>query len=148
MFTAKDKQSIKIDEEFDRDFAYEYVDTHPNKELVFCFRGDGGVLIEADLLFNLPANEQYSKVPESEKKAGVAARLFMSAQTTEGEAKGQKRFLWYAASRANRAAFNESVKRIDAWEFGTIIPCHGETIVGSGKEVFRKLFDWHLTGKK
>lgn len=147
VFRAADKLSTKIDDEFDRDFAYEYVDAHPNKELVFCYRPDR-VLIEADLLFNLPADEQYSRCSAEEKKAGLAARLFMSAQSTEGDAKGMKRFLWYVMSSSNRAGFNESVARIDAWDFNTLVPCHGETIVGTAKEMWAKIFEWHLTEKK
>lgn len=134
-------------EDFDRDFALEYVSVHPNKELVFFYKPDR-VLIQADLMFNLPAHEQYSRVPQAEKpKLGFLAKFFSSLQSTEGDAKGMKRFLWYAISRGDRKGFNESVERIRAWDFDTIVPCHGETIVGGGKEVFDKVFEWHLTGK-
>ncbi|EGO53632.1 hypothetical protein NEUTE1DRAFT_93121 [Neurospora tetrasperma FGSC 2508] len=146
VFTKEHKQNIKIDEAFDADFEYEYVDAHPNKELVFYYKPDK-VLIEADLMFNLPAIEQYSKVPEAEKPHGsLLGRVFQAMNSTEGEAKGIKRFLWYAISRGDRAGFNESVRRIDGWDFETIVPCHGETIVGNGKEVFEKVFEWHLEG--
>lgn len=147
VFEAKDKLTTKIDPEFDADFDYEYVDAHANKELVFLYKPEK-ILIQADLMFNLPANEQYSKVPESEKKVGVLAKLFMGAQTTEGDAKGAKRMIWYLMSSKDRKGFNESMKRIDAWDFTTIIPCHGDTMEGNGKELFRKVFDWHLNGKK
>lgn len=147
VFTAADKLSITVDEAFDRDFAYEYVDAHANKELVFLFRPDR-VLIEADLMFNLPADEQYSRCPPAEKKAGFPAKLFVSINSTAGDAKGMKRFLWYVLSARDRAGFNASVQRIDAWDFDTLVPCHGETVVGGAKELFRKVFEWHLTGKK
>ncbi|CAN8100423.1 unnamed protein product [Discula destructiva] len=147
VFRAENKLSQTIDEEFDRDFAYEYVDAHANKELVFFYKPER-VLIEADLLFNLPAVEQYSRVPEAEKKVSLPAKLFISINSTEGEAKGMKRFLWYAMSARDRPGFNESVGRIDKWDFVTLVPCHGETIVGNAKEVWTKVFEWHLTGKK
>lgn len=147
VFRAKDKLATKIDDEFDRDFAYEYVDAHANKELVFFFRPDR-VLIEADLMFNLPAVEQYSKVPEAERKVGFPAKLFVSMNSPTGDATATKRFLWYAMSARDRPGFNESVRRIDAWEFETLVPCHGETIVGTAKQVWAKVFEWHLTGKK
>ncbi|KAK3355358.1 hypothetical protein B0H65DRAFT_45169 [Neurospora tetraspora] len=148
VFTKENKQTIKIDEDFDKDFDYEYVHSHPNKELVFFYKPDK-VLIEADLMFNLPAIEQYSKVPEAEKPHGsLLGRIFQGMNNTEGEAKGIKRFLWYAISRGDRAGFNESVRRIHEWGFETIVPCHGETIVGNGKEVFEKVFEWHLVGHK
>jgi len=54
IFTAQNKEKVRVDEEFDRDFDYEFVDGHGNKELVFCYKPDR-TLIEGDLLFNLPA---------------------------------------------------------------------------------------------
>lgn len=145
VFTKANKREVKVSPEFDADFEYEFVDAHPNKELVFVYKPDG-VLIQADLMFNLPAEEQYSRVPEAEKpkNAGWLARVFMAAQSTEGDAKWMKRFLWYAISRGNREGFNESVQRIAGWDFDTIVPCHGETIVGGGKKVFEKVFEAHL----
>ena len=148
VFTKENSKQLKIGEDFDADFEVEYVYPHPNKELVFFYRPDK-VLIQADLMFNLPAIEQYSRVPADQKpKAGLLVKLFNSLQTTEGEALSSKRFLWHAASRSDRPAFNESAKRIASWDFDTIVPCHGETIVGTGKDVFRKVFSWHLEGKK
>lgn len=148
VFTKENKSSITVDEDFDRDFDYEYVHSHPNKELVFFYKPDK-VMIQADLMFNLPAIEQYSKVPEAEKPHGsLLGRLFQGMNNTEGEAKGIKRFLWYGISRGDRTGFNESVRKINGWGFETIVPCHGETIVGNGKEVFEKVFEWHLVGHK
>lgn len=137
----------QIGADFAADFDAEYVAAHPNRELVFCYRPDR-VLIQADLFFNLPAVEQYARVPADQRpKMGVLARFFESFQTTQGEALGMKRFLWHAISRGDRAGFNASVRRIGGWEFDTVVPCHGETIVGEGKAVFRKVFAWHLEGK-
>jgi len=145
----KPKLTTSISPEFDTDFQYEYVDAHPNKELVFFFKPDR-VLIEADLMFNLPAKEQYSRVPNGQLKppGGVLGRIFESLSSTEGEAKGIKRFLWHGLSRGDRMGFNQSVRRIQAWDFTTIVPCHGDTVVGNGKEVFNKVFAWHLEGKE
>ena len=36
VFTQKNKASMKVDAQFDREFDYEYVSSHANKELVFC----------------------------------------------------------------------------------------------------------------
>lgn len=145
VFTKAGKRDVRVGPDFDADFAYEYVDAHPNGELVFCFRRDGGVLIQADYLFNLPAREQYSRVPEAQRpRPGVLARLFLGLNSIEGEAKGIKRLLWYAFSRADRPSWNDSAKRIHAWTFQTIVPCHGDVIEGNGKEVFEKVFEWHL----
>ncbi|KAJ0385744.1 hypothetical protein COL922a_005732 [Colletotrichum nupharicola] len=143
------KRETAITPEFDADFAFEYVDAHANKELVFFFRPER-ILIQADLMFNLPPREQYSKAPEGERdtSAGVPNKLFGGLQTTEGDVKWVKRFQWYVMSGRDRPSFNESIQTIDKWDFDTIIPCHGDTIQGDGKERFRKVFEWHLAGQK
>lgn len=143
------KRDVRVDPVFDADFEYEFVDAHPNKELVFFFRPDR-VLVQADLVFNMPAREQYSRVPEEARKLGLVERIFFSMQTTEGDdLKWPRRAQWHLFSRADRPSYNESIRRIASWDFETLIPCHGETIVGDGKERFVKLFEWHLEdGKK
>lgn len=146
--TRENCKGLKFGDDFDRDFEMEYVHVHPNKELVFLYKPDR-VLIEADLMFNLPAVEQYSRVPEAEKpKLGVLGRLFEGLQTTEGEAKWMKRVLWHLVRRRDSGGFDESVRRIAGWDFETVVPCHGETMVGDGKAVFEKVFEWHLKGKE
>ncbi|KFY08967.1 hypothetical protein V492_05744, partial [Pseudogymnoascus sp. VKM F-4246] len=144
VFTEKLKGKTRISEEFDRDFEYEYVPEHMNKELVFCYKPDK-TLIVADYLFNLPATEQYSKTGEPADK-GILTRLFGTLTGTTGRALGQKRYLWYGASAANRKGFGESAGRIAGWDFERIVPCHGDVVEGDGKEVFRKVFGWHLEG--
>lgn len=146
VFTKENKREMHISEEFDADFLYEYVDAHANLELVFFYKPDR-VVIEADLLFNLPATEQYSKVPDAEKPAdGFLGKLFSGIQDTQGDAKWIKRFNWYLVK--DRESFNESMQRIEAWDFVTMIPCHGDVLEGDAKETFRKVFQWHLIGHK
>ncbi|KAI1261672.1 hypothetical protein F5Y18DRAFT_430984 [Xylariaceae sp. FL1019] len=150
VYDEKNSHSNAISDEFAADFEVELVDAHPNKEIVLFYKPEK-VLIEADLMFNLPPVEQYAKVPEAEKKGGgILQKIFYSLNSTAGPAKGHKRLLWYAISNGgkNRPGFNESVKRIYGWDWVTLIPCHGETIENTGKETFAKIFDWHLTGKK
>ncbi|KAI1212771.1 uncharacterized protein F4807DRAFT_414381 [Annulohypoxylon truncatum] len=149
-WTAANRSSNAVSDEFAADFEVEYVDAHPNKEVVLLYKPDR-VLIEADLVFNLPAIEQYSRVPEAQKGGhALLNRMFESVSNTSGEAKGVKRFLWYAISNGakDRPGFNRSIQRIGSWDFDTLIPCHGETIVGGAKEVFNKVFEWHLQGHK
>jgi hypothetical protein len=145
VFTKTNKRAVNISPEFDADFVYEYVDGHANKEIVFLYKPEG-VLIEADLLFNLPAVEQYSKVPDEQKSTGFVQKIFGAMQTTAGDAIWNKRFQWYVVSK-DKPSFNESIKVIDQWEFTTIIPCHGDVMEGDGKTIFRKIFEWHLNGK-
>lgn len=146
VFKKASKRDTKIDPEFDADFDYEYVDGHANLELVFFYKPDR-VLIEADLMFNLPAREQYSKVPEDQKKDGFLSKMFAGAQTPEGDPKWMRRLNWYVVAK-DRESMNDSLRVINQWDFNTIIPCHGDVMEGDGKEMFRKVFSWHLEGKK
>jgi hypothetical protein len=146
VFTKQNKGSIKIGDDFDRDFEYEYLQSHPNKELVFFYKPDK-TLIEADYLFNCPPIEQYSKSEENASD-GFFTRLFQSLQSTEGKAMAQKRFQWYGMSAKDRKAFDASTRRIHQWDFQRIIPCHGDVIENNAKGIFEKVFEWHLQDKK
>jgi hypothetical protein len=84
VFTAKSKASITISEEFDRDFEYEYVDVHQNKEIVFFYKPEK-TLIEADYVFDLPATEQYSWTRGPANK-GFLTNLFVGINSTAGTA--------------------------------------------------------------
>ena len=146
VWTQKNKLDMKVDPEFDREFNVEYVGSHANKELVFCHKPDR-TLIEADMMFNLPAKEQYSRTGE-DPSGGWLTRLFIGMQNTTGAALWQKRFLWYAASLGDRQGFAQSVKRINSWDFDRIIPCHGDVIETGGKGIFQKVMEWHLNAAK
>ena len=142
LFKKVEKGNLKVDEAFDKEFDMEFVDAHANNELVFNHKPTK-TLIEADLLFNLPATEQMSRTGES-ATTGLLTRLFCAINTTKGSAIWQKRFLWYAISAADRKGFTESVAKIAKWDFDSIIPCHGDVIESGGKGVFEKVFGWHL----
>lgn len=144
VFTAN--KQVTVDPEFDSEFDYEYVSAHPNKELVFNHKPTG-TLIQADVIFNYPANEQFSKTGVS-PVSGILTKLFGSLTNTYG--KGQQRFIWHGTSNANkdRAGFNRSVARINEWNFDRMIPCHGDTIETGAKGVFQKIMAWNLEAAK
>ena len=146
VWTAKNKYDMRVDDVFDKEFDVEFVHTHGNKELVFCHR-PSRTLIEADLMFNLPAGEQYSRTSDG-AGGGLLVRMFTSLMSIQGSAVWQKRFLWYAASARGREEFNLSVRRINKWDWDAIVPCHGDVIETGGKGIFRKVFEWHLEGQE
>ncbi|KAF1989818.1 hypothetical protein K402DRAFT_410899 [Aulographum hederae CBS 113979] len=120
VFTAKDKETTKVDADFDSDFDYEFVDGHMNKELVFNYKPEG-ILIEADLIFNLPAVTKFPTLmlpPDSLRSVSSGSTI----RCTQGAAMGQRRFIW-------------------------IIPCHGDVMETSGKGIFQKIMEWHLEKK-
>ncbi len=50
VWTQKNKASMKVDPDFDREFDYEYVGSHANKELVLVHKPDR-TLIEAEYVY-------------------------------------------------------------------------------------------------
>jgi len=142
VFTPQNCKDMNIDPDFDADFEYEYVHGHASRELVFNYKPEK-TLIEADLMFNLPATEQYSRAGKDGTSA-ILTKIFTSINTTTGSAIWQRRFIWYAASSKDRPAFNRSMARIEKWDFDRIIPTHGDVIETGGKSIFRKIFEWHL----
>ncbi|KZZ91626.1 hypothetical protein AAP_03332 [Ascosphaera apis ARSEF 7405] len=142
VFTPENKREMKIQPEFDEEFDYEYVNAHQNRELVFCHK-PSRTLIEADLMFNLPAVEQYSKSPEDPAGSG-AARLMNKAGCAASNCNNwQRRFLWYAGIRDHKSG-KESIARISEWDFQRLIPCHGDVIEVAAKNVFLDVFKWFL----
>lgn len=140
--TGEDHEVLSVDAEFDREFEAEYVHAHANKELVFNFKRDG-TLIQADLIFNLPAIEQYSKSEES-PHTGFFTKMAVGGMGLHGNALlWQQRMTWYLIAQ-DRASYRESVKRIDGWEFDRIIPCHGDVVETGGKRAFRSVMKWFL----
>ena len=140
VFGAANKRHVSIAPDLDAEMDYELVDAHVNKELVF-FHRPSKTLIQADLFFNLPATEQYSRTGEPADR-GWASRL--SCRLQSARSVWQKRMLWYLVSSGNRPGFNESIKKINGWDFENVIPCHGDSILGEGKMVFESVFQWHL----
>ncbi|CAG8138782.1 unnamed protein product [Penicillium nalgiovense] len=145
VFKKEDQLPRSISKEFDAEFESEYVYGHGSRELVFLHKPTRTV-IEADLLFNLPAKEQYSKSPEV-SGTNFLTKLLMPLMSTKPPATWQRRFAWYILSAQDRTAFNESMRRIDQWGFDRLIPCHGDTIETGSKGIFRDVMAWHLDRK-
>jgi len=145
VFTTAEKHSMTISAEFDAEFAYEYVHSHRNGELVFLHKPTR-TLIQADLLYNLPATEQFSKSGE-DATSGFLTMTVGGILNTKMDSAWQKRTLWYGAAAKDRAGFTESIKRIQEWDYDRIIPCHGDVIETGGKDVLHRVMDWFLVGK-
>jgi len=139
-YTGANKKDIVLPEDFTRDLDLEYFDGHMSHEIAL-FHKPSGSLIQADLIFNLPSKESFSKT-EIDATTGFFTRLSMSLFTSL-KGKSQQRFIWYAGAKL-KPSFNASASRIDGWNFDRIIPCHGDVIETGGKDAFRRLFAWHL----
>lgn len=145
IFSQRNKLDMHITPEFDEEFSYEYFHSHVNKELVFLHKPTR-TMIQADLLFNLPATEQYSQTGLN-ARSGILTKLFGSIMNTRGDMIWQRRFLWYMAGGKDRPGFAESAKRTKSWDFDRIIPCHGDVIETGGKSIFDKATAWFTEGK-
>lgn len=146
VFTMENKSTMKIADDFDKEFSWEYVTASSNQDIVF-FHKPTRTLIQADLLLNLPSKEQFSKVPGGDT-TGFLGRKAESAFSAEGDMLWQKRALWYGVGSKKRESFTDSMRIIQRWDFDRIIPCHGDTIETNGKDVWAKLTEWFINGKK
>ncbi|KAG6840431.1 hypothetical protein C0991_006743 [Blastosporella zonata] len=104
-----------------------------NKDVAF-LHVDSKVLIEADLLFNLPANEQYSKSSTS------ASIPFISGLSPTSWL--HPRFLWGLGT--DKVAMKRDAKTVASWDFEKIIPCHGDVIETNGKQAWEAAYKFYL----
>lgn len=139
----KDELPPTISEEWDAEFETEYVHGHGSRELVFLHKPSRTV-IEADLLFNLPANEQYSKTDDKEPLNFATKMVLPLLSAKTHPATGQRRFAWYILSANDRAGFTTSVRQIMRWDFDRVIPCHGDVIETNARSVFQNVMAWFL----
>lgn len=147
VFTPRNKNDMRISAEFDEEFEYEFVHAHQNKELVFLHKPTR-TLIEADLIFNLPATEQFSRTGE-DATSGILSRFSAAVMHTRGDMIWQRRLLWYGPGSSDRKAFADSVRKMKSWgAFDRIIPCHGEIIERGSSEILAKATAWYTEGKQ
>jgi len=139
-YTAANKKTIELPEDFANDFDLEFFDGHMAKEIVLLHKPSRSI-ISADLIWNCPGNEQYSKSGD-DPKTGILNRIGLHAFTSLS-GNGQPRFVWYALAK-DKKSFGESAKRVAAWDFDRIIPCHGDVIETGAKDIFKRIYGWHL----
>ncbi|EFP90455.1 hypothetical protein PGT21_034377 [Puccinia graminis f. sp. tritici] len=110
----------------------EYFDGFINKDIAF-LHVPSKTLVQADLLFNLPANEQYSKSKES------PTNFTNWFATLKPDSILHQRFVYNLAA-VNKKSMAHSVAKVDQWDFDRIIPCHGDVIETGGKTAWRKAY--------
>ncbi|KAF7790006.1 hypothetical protein EIP86_000954 [Pleurotus ostreatoroseus] len=96
-------------------------------------------LIVADLIFNLPATEQYSKTSAS---PALKAPLSWLMPKFQPYSPGFQKFLWNEGK--DKTAMRESAKTVSEWEFDRIIPCHGDVIETDAKKAWSSAFARYL----
>ncbi|KAF8632901.1 hypothetical protein AX17_004747 [Amanita inopinata Kibby_2008] len=118
---------------FEDEIKHCYFSGFRNKDVAF-FHPASKVLIEADLLFNLPCKEQYSKAitPRHIPILGSLAPSYWL----------HPRFTWRMG--INKEAMYGDVKTVDSWDFDKIIPCHGDVIETDGKKAWRDAYKFYF----
>ncbi|KAI0826413.1 hypothetical protein BC629DRAFT_77995 [Irpex lacteus] len=127
---GKDEPSTKYG--FEDEIEHQYFPGHQNKEVAFLHK-DSKTLLEADLMFNLPPTEQYSKSTESGTVPLLSSR--MNPHTAL-----HKRMTWAIAK--DKEAMKRDLKVVRGWDFTRIIPCHGDVVEKDGKAAFEEAFKW------
>ncbi|TDL21978.1 hypothetical protein BD410DRAFT_789059 [Rickenella mellea] len=104
-----------------------------NKDVAF-YHEPSKSLIVADLLFNLPCTEQYSKT-NSSGRIPILSNLNPSGWL-------HKRFLWRAGR--DKDAMRRDAKTVAEWDFTRVILCHGDIIETDGNKAWREAWKWFL----
>lgn len=89
-------------------------------------------IVEADLVFNLPALEQYGYAPGG--CSGLMNGLRKDSSLSQ-------KFVWFMG--ADKANMSACAKQVNAWDFEIIVPCHGNLIM-NGKETWSFVFRRYL----
>ncbi|KAJ3056189.1 hypothetical protein HK097_007795 [Rhizophlyctis rosea] len=110
-----------------------------NKDVLF-FHKPSSALFTADLLFNLPAHEQFSG--DKKKTEGIVQSVFN--RLANPDSAFHKYFLWYAMTtdRANMQAAARKV--VNEWKPNVIVPAHGEVLETNALQKFRQAYEWFL----
>ncbi|CAL1708877.1 unnamed protein product [Somion occarium] len=93
-------------------------------------------LIVADLIFNLPANEQFSKSKTSSKIPFLFPKL-------EPYGKAMRDFVW--GEGKNKDEMRKDAKTVASWDFERIIPCHGDVIENDAKKAWESAYSRYLS---
>ncbi|KAI0747087.1 hypothetical protein C8Q80DRAFT_1121727 [Daedaleopsis nitida] len=119
---------------FEEDIQHCYFSGYKNKDVAF-FHAASKTMITADLIFNLPATEQYSMT-------GTSAKVPVFGQLSP-YTWAHKFLLW--TMDVDKQAMKRDVKTVAGWDFNRIIPCHGDVIENDGKkawmEAYKSYFD-------
>ncbi|RSH82660.1 uncharacterized protein EHS24_007654 [Apiotrichum porosum] len=116
---------------FEPEISLHQVSAHVNDELT-AIHHPSGTLLEADLLFNLPPKEQYSRA------GGLTffSRLLGGSFSPDGSL--HKSAIGSLVAKPDLA--KKELAPIFAAKWDRLVPCHGDVIETGGKEAWTKLY--------
>lgn len=118
---------------FEDDIKACYFSGFKKRDVAF-FHPASKSLIEADLVFNLPGTEQYSK-SSSSGRIPFISKMNPYSGVAQSMAKG---------AADDKEAMKRDAKTVDEWDFERIIPCHGDVIENDGKKAWRAAYKLYL----
>ncbi|KAG8717956.1 hypothetical protein FRC09_013382 [Ceratobasidium sp. 395] len=115
---------VKFDGVYGRDPEGTKYGYEPENQDIAFLHAASKTLIQADLLFNLPATEQYANSKSSGKFPifGTLGPMM----------------------RAHKTAMARDARTVAGWDFDRIIPCHGDVIEKGGNAAWREAYKWYL----
>lgn len=106
-----------------------YFSGYANKDVAF-YHPQSKTMIEADLLFNLPPTEQYSK-------SNTSGKIPLIGNFTP-YSWAHRRFV--SSMGVDKEIMRRDAKTVANWDFERIIPCHGDVIEKDGNRAWREAY--------
>ncbi|TBU24279.1 hypothetical protein BD311DRAFT_766803 [Dichomitus squalens] len=113
---------------FEDDIEHCYFSGFHNKDVAFLHK-PSRTLIQADLLFNFPAREQYSL---------AGGTPFFSWSSWNPFSWANRKTVWWLGQ--DKEAMRRDAKTVAQWDFDRIIPCHGDVIETGGKKAWTEAY--------
>lgn len=137
---------------FEDEIQAQYFPTFANRDVVF-HHIDTKTLITADLLFNLPPDEQYAATPAGRATSRIPF-LMMAVNRLKPSSWLHRAFIGAAgvgagipgvekggSKQERRHRFASDAAEVARWDFDRIVMCHGDVIESGGKEAWLSAFE-------
>ncbi|KXS13267.1 hypothetical protein M427DRAFT_58811 [Gonapodya prolifera JEL478] len=126
---------------FEEEFAFRYCPGFVNRDVLF-FHKPTKCLLTADMLFNLPAKEQFSQAPQA---LSFSQKLMENSLSVDSWR--QKALLWYVLAKDRKDLALAAKTVVEEWKPEIIVPCHGDVIETQATEKWKNLYSWFLEMK-
>ncbi|GAC76563.1 hypothetical protein PANT_22c00086 [Moesziomyces antarcticus T-34] len=140
---------------YESELVPQYFVTFANKDVAFLHK-DSQTLITADLLFNLPCNQQYRNTPSGKATSWIPGVIWFSKLFNPyssfhktflggaGVASGLPGVANGGSKEERKKNFAEAASTVAKWDFRRIIMLHGDIIENHGQEAWRAAFSKYI----
>ena len=129
-----------LDQTFgDNEILAHYFPGSANKDIAF-LHVPSKTLLNADLVFNLPAKEQYSQT-EIDPTSGFWTQFFIKIFTPHNWIHNFA--VWYVFTK-DKVAMKRDVNVVSDWDFDRLVPCHGDVMEAGAKKFWNDLYEKFL----